>query len=330
MSELRFDGKVAIVTGAGAGLGRSHALLLASRGATVVVNDTGGPVAGGGLDTGPADAVAAKIRAVGGRAIADSHSVATADGGAALVRTALDAYGRVDVLVNNAGILRNAPFEEMSEQNLEAVLDVHLRGAFFVTQSAWRAMRDQGGGRIVNTTSSAGLLGNAGFSNYAAAKGGVYGLTRVLGIEGAKYGIKVNAIAPTAATRMLTEAMAPAEVTDEAMLAAMQSIVAAFDPARCSRPAPGRSRVSSWPGVPATTTGTCRPNSYAITSGGSATPRSTPCPPTLARRPRSCCRRSRRRLDENGRGLPYLRPLLSPAGPRPSHSRMIIEIRNLT
>jgi NAD(P)-dependent dehydrogenase (short-subunit alcohol dehydrogenase family) len=231
MSELRFDGKVAIVTGAGAGLGRSHALLLASRGATVVVNDTGGPVAGGGLDTGPADAVAAEIRAAGGRAIADSHSVATADGGASLVRTALDAYGRVDVLVNNAGILRNAPFEEMSEQNLEAVLDVHLRGAFFVTQPAWRAMRDQGGGRIVNTTSSAGLLGNAGFSNYAAAKGGVYGLTRVLGIEGAKYGIKVNAIAPTAATRMLTEAMAPAEVTNEAMLAAMQSIVAAFDPA---------------------------------------------------------------------------------------------------
>lgn len=230
MSQLRFDGKVAIVTGAGAGLGRSHALLLASRGATVVVNDVGGSVSGDGLDAGPADTVAAEIRAAGGRAIADTHSVATEEGGAALVRTALDACGRVDVLVNNAGILRNAPFEEMTRQNLDAVLDVHIRGAFFVTQPAWRAMRDQGGGRIVNTTSSAGLLGNAGFSNYAAGKGGVYGLTRVLSLEGAKYGIKVNAIAPTAATRMLTEAMAPVEVTDEAMLAAMQSIVAAFDP----------------------------------------------------------------------------------------------------
>jgi NAD(P)-dependent dehydrogenase (short-subunit alcohol dehydrogenase family) len=169
VSELRFDGKVAIVTGAGAGLGWSQA--------------------------------------------------------------ALDAYGRVDILVNNAGILRNALFEDMTDENLDAVLDVHLRGAFYVTRPAWRAMRDQGGSRIVNTTSSAGLLGNAGFSNYAAAKGGVYGLTRVLSIEGAKYGIKVNAIAPTAATRMLTEAMAPAEVTNEAMLAAMRSIVSAFDPA---------------------------------------------------------------------------------------------------
>jgi NAD(P)-dependent dehydrogenase (short-subunit alcohol dehydrogenase family) len=236
MSELRFDGKVAIVTGAGAGLGRSHALLLASRGAAVVVNDIGGSVSGGGRDAGPADAVVAEIRAAGGTAIADTHSVATEAGGTALVKTALDAYGRVDVLVNNAGILRNAPFEEMTEQNLDAVLDVHIRGAFFVTQPAWRAMRDQGGGRIVNTTSSAGLLGNAGYSNYAAGKGGVYGLTRVLGLEGAQYGIKVNAIAPTAATRMLTEAMAneapaPSEIADEAMLAAMQSIVAAFDPA---------------------------------------------------------------------------------------------------
>lgn len=231
MSELRFDGKVAIVTGAGAGLGRSHALLLASRGATVVVNDVGGPVSGGGLDAGPAAAALAEIRAAGGEGIADLNDVATREGGAALVQAALDTYGRVDILVNNAGILRNALFEDMTDENLGAVLDVHLRGAFYVTQPAWRAMRDQGGGRIVNTTSSAGLLGNAAFSNYAAAKGGVYGLTRVLSIEGAKYGIKVNAIAPTAATRMLTEAMAPAEVTNEAMLAAMRSIVAAFDPA---------------------------------------------------------------------------------------------------
>jgi NAD(P)-dependent dehydrogenase (short-subunit alcohol dehydrogenase family) len=235
MSDLRFDGRVAIVTGAGTGLGRSHALLLASRGAAVVVNDIGGSVSGGGQDAGPADAVVAEIHAAGGTAIADTHSVATEAGGAALVQTALNAYGQVDILVNNAGILRNAPFEEMTEQNLDAVLDVHLRGAFFVTQPAWRAMRDQGGGRIVNTTSSAGLLGNAGYSNYAAGKGGVYGLTRVLSLEGAQYGIKVNAIAPTAATRMLAEAMAnqapaPNEIANEAMLAAMQSIVAAFDP----------------------------------------------------------------------------------------------------
>jgi len=235
MFDLRFDGKIALVTGAGAGLGRSHARLLASRGAAVVVNDVGGSVSGSGTDAGPAETVAAEIRAAGGTAIADTHSVATRDGGAALVQTALDAYGRVDILVNNAGILRNLPFEDMTEQALEAVLDVHLRGAFFVTQPAWRVMRDQGGGRIVNTTSSAGLLGNAGYSNYAAGKGGVYGLTRVLSLEGAPYGIKVNAIAPTAATRMLTEGMnnaapAPNEVANEAMLAAMQSIVAAFDP----------------------------------------------------------------------------------------------------
>jgi len=236
MFDLRFDGKIALVTGAGAGLGRSHARLLASRGAAVVVNDVGGSVSGSGTDAGPAETVAAEIRAAGGTAIADTHSVATRDGGAALVQTALDAYGRVDILVNNAGILRNLPFEDMTEQALEAVLDVHLRGAFFVTQPAWRVMRDQGGGRIVNTTSSAGLLGNAGYSNYAAGKGGVYGLTRVLSLEGAPYGIKVNAIAPTAATRMLTEAMtsqepAPNEIADQAMLAAMQSIVAALDPA---------------------------------------------------------------------------------------------------
>jgi len=235
MSDLRFDGKIAIVTGAGAGLGRSHALLLASRGATVVVNDVGGSVDGVGQDVGPAAAVAAEIRANGGTAVADTHSVATQEGGAALVQTALDAYGRVDILVNNAGILRNAPFAELTAQAFEAVLDVHLRGAFFVTQPAWRAMRDQGSGRIVNTTSTAGLLGNAGYSNYAAGKGGVYGLTRVLSLEGAPCGIKVNAIAPTAATRMLTEGMnnaapAPNEVANEAMLAAMQSIVAAFDP----------------------------------------------------------------------------------------------------
>jgi NAD(P)-dependent dehydrogenase (short-subunit alcohol dehydrogenase family) len=229
--QLDFSNKVAIVTGAGGGLGRAHALLLASRGAKVIVNDLGGSLSGEGSSAAPADDVVAEIAALGGEAISDTHSVATPDGGDGLVKTATDAYGRVDILVNNAGILRNTLFEDMDEAHLEPLLDVHLRGAFFVTRPVWNQMRAQGSGRIVNTTSAAGLLGSSGFSNYGAAKGGVYGLTRVLAIEGAQYGIKVNAIAPFAATRMLTDSMGdPTDVTDPAAMEQMQSIVAALDP----------------------------------------------------------------------------------------------------
>ncbi|MGW0707879.1 SDR family NAD(P)-dependent oxidoreductase [Streptomyces sp. NPDC002643] len=207
MSDLGFDGRVAVVTGAGGGLGREYALLLASRGARVVVNDTGGSTAGEGTDEGPAESVAREIRDLGGEAVADTHSVATSEGGRAVVRTAVDAYGSVDIVVNNAGILRDAPFHDMTADVLDPVLDVHLKGAFFVTRPAWDIMREQGYGRVVNTTSAAGLLGTVNKSNYGAAKTGLIGLTRVLAAEGAAHGIKANAVAPIALTRMLTQSM---------------------------------------------------------------------------------------------------------------------------
>lgn len=235
VDELRFDGKVAIVTGAGGGLGRAHALLLAARGASVVVNDLGGSLSGEGSDAGPAQRVVDEIVAAGGQAVADTNSVSTAEGGRAIVDTAVSAFGGVDILVNNAGILRNALFEDMTPELLEPVLDVHLRGAFNVTTPAWARMLEGSGGRIVNTTSGAGLLGAPGFSNYGAAKGGIYGLTRVLAIEGAPHGIKVNAIAPFAATRMLSASMGDAaEVTDPSAMAMMQQIAATLDPALVS------------------------------------------------------------------------------------------------
>jgi NAD(P)-dependent dehydrogenase (short-subunit alcohol dehydrogenase family) len=205
MSDLGFDGRVAIITGAGGGIGREHALLLASRGASIVVNDIGGSVHGDGADAGPAEATAEQIRNLGGEAVADTHSVSSPEGGEAVVATAIDAYGRVDILVNNAGILRDKTFQNLTPELLEAVLDVHLRGAFFVTKPAWLHMRERAYGRIINTSSNSGILGNYGQSNYGAAKMGLVGLTRVLAAEGAKYGIKVNAIAPLARTRMTEE-----------------------------------------------------------------------------------------------------------------------------
>lgn len=210
MAELGFDGKVAIVTGAGGGLGKAHALLLASRGARVVVNDVGGSVHGEGSDQAPAELVAREIRDQGGEAVADAHSVSSPEGGEAIVQTALDAYGRVDVVVNNAGILRDKTFHNMTPELLEPVIDVHLKGAFYVTRPAWVKMREQGYGRVVNTSSNSGLLGNFGQSNYGAAKMGLVGLTRVLAAEGAKYNIKVNAIAPLARTRMTEDLMGEA------------------------------------------------------------------------------------------------------------------------
>ena len=210
MSEIGFDGKVAIVTGAGGGLGREHALLLAARGARVLVNDVGGSVNGEGSDKGPADHVVAEIVGAGGEAVADSHSVATAEGGAAIVEHAVEAFGRVDIVVNNAGILRDKTFHNLTPELLEPVLDVHLKGAFFVTQPAWVKMREQGYGRVISTTSQSGVLGNFGQANYGAAKMGLVGFTRVLAQEGAKYNIKVNAIAPLARTRMTEDLMGDA------------------------------------------------------------------------------------------------------------------------
>ena len=230
MTDIGYDGKVAIVTGAGGGLGRQHALLLASRGARVVVNDLGGSVSGEGSDLGPADKTAEEIRSAGGEAVSDGHSVSTPEGGAAIVQTAIDAYGRIDIVINNAGILRDKSFHNLTPELLEPVLDVHLKGAFYVTQPAWVRMRDQGYGRVINTTSQSGVLGNFGQANYGAAKMGLVGLTRVLAIEGAKHNIKVNAIAPIARTRMTEELMgAAAEALDPDLVSPVVAWLASED-----------------------------------------------------------------------------------------------------
>ena len=199
---LGFDGKVAIITGAGGGLGRQHALLMASRGALVVVNDLGGAVDGTGSDKGAADKVVDDIKALGGEAVADTNSVATAEGGEAIVQAALDAFGTVDIVINNAGILRDKAFHNMDESLVDPVFDVHLKGAFNVTGPAFRVMREKGYGRIISTSSAAGIFGNFGQANYGAAKMGLVGFTRVLAVEGARFNIAANAIAPIALTRM--------------------------------------------------------------------------------------------------------------------------------
>jgi NAD(P)-dependent dehydrogenase (short-subunit alcohol dehydrogenase family) len=209
MSDLVFDGKAAIVTGAGGGLGRSHALELARRGARVLVNDLGGSVDGTGDNASAAQKVVDEIVAAGGEAVADHNSVATAEGGEAIVQTALDAFGTVDIVINNAGILRDKAFHNMTPELLEPVIAVHLLGAFYVTQPAWTIMREKGYGRVVNTSSNSGLLGNFGQSNYGAAKLGLVGFTRVLANEGRSKGIKVNAIAPVAKTRMTEDLLGP-------------------------------------------------------------------------------------------------------------------------
>ncbi len=213
MAELRFDGRVAIVTGAGHGLGRRHALELASRGAKVVVNDLGGSVDGSGASAGPAAAVVEEIVENGGEAVANPDNVATPEGAAAIVATALDTYGRVDIVINNAGILRDKSFKNMAPEEFDQVLAVHLRGSFLVTRAAWPHLREQAYGRVVMTSSPAGLFGNFGQANYSAAKMGLVGLVKTLAVEGAKYGIKVNAIAPIAWTRM-TEELVPPEFKD--------------------------------------------------------------------------------------------------------------------
>jgi NAD(P)-dependent dehydrogenase (short-subunit alcohol dehydrogenase family) len=206
---IRFDGRVAIVTGAGGGLGREHALALAARGAKVVVNDFA-PAHG---SASPADAVVQQIRAAGGEAIANGASVTDFDGVSAMVQQAMDAWGRVDILVNNAGILRDKTFAKMDLADFRLVLDVHLMGAVNCSKAVWEIMRGQQYGRIVMTTSSSGLYGNFGQSNYGAAKMALVGLMQTLSLEGEKYGIRVNCLAPTAHTRM-TEGLMPQQVLD--------------------------------------------------------------------------------------------------------------------
>ena len=209
MSDLGFDGKVAIVTGAGGGLGRSHALELARRGARVVVNDLGGSVSGEGDNASAAQQVVDEITAAGGEAVANHDSVATPEGGQAIVQAAVDAFDTVDIVINNAGILRDKTFHNMTPELLEPVIAVHLLGAFHVTQPAWLIMREKGYGRVVNTSSNSGLLGNFGQANYGAAKLGLVGFTRVLANEGIRKGIRVNAIAPVAKTRMTEDLLGP-------------------------------------------------------------------------------------------------------------------------
>jgi NAD(P)-dependent dehydrogenase (short-subunit alcohol dehydrogenase family) len=230
MSDLGFDNRVAIITGAGNGLGRSHALEFARRGARLVVNDLGGSVDGSGGSTGPAQQVVDEIVALGGEAVANTDSVATPEGGQAIVQSAIDAFGQVDIVVNNAGILRDKSFHNMTIDMINAVIDVHLRGAFYVTHAAWTHMRDQGYGRVVNTSSNSGILGNFGQANYGAAKMGLVGLTNVLALEGAKHNIKANAIAPIAYTRMtadlmpgLDEKLQPEKVTPAVIYLAHES-----------------------------------------------------------------------------------------------------------
>ena len=209
MAQVELDGRVAVVTGAGGGLGRSHALALAARGAKVVINDLGGSRDGSGAGSEMADAVVAEIVAAGGDAVANYDSVATPEGGSAIVQSALDAFGRVDIVINNAGILRDVSFAKLEPEALDLVLKVHLYGAFNVTRAAWDHMKEQKYGRVVSTASGSGLYGNFGQTNYAAAKLGIVGLTRSLAIEGAKYGITANAIAPVANSRMTEDIMPP-------------------------------------------------------------------------------------------------------------------------
>jgi len=206
---IRFDNRVAIVTGAGNGLGRSHALLLASRGAKVVVNDPGGARDGKGGDHSAADKVVGEIKAAGGQAVANYDSVAERAGGANIVKTAIDAFGTVDIVVNNAGILRDKSFHNMSLDDYEFVVKVHFLGSVYVTHAAWPIMREKSYGRVVMTSSNSGIYGNFGQANYSAAKLAVVGLVNTLRLEGQKYNIHVNAIAPVAGTRMTEDLMPP-------------------------------------------------------------------------------------------------------------------------
>lgn len=201
-TSIRFDNRVAIITGAGNGLGRDYALEMARRGAKIVVNDLGGSAEGAGASKSAADLVVEQIRKEGGDAVANYDSVATADGGRAIVQTAVDAYGQVDICICNAGFLRNNRFEDMDQEQLDAILDVHLKGSFYVAQPAYREMKKRNYGRFLFTGSSSAMFGHAWQANYASAKGGLMGLSHIVAIEGSAYGIKSNLIMPNAESRL--------------------------------------------------------------------------------------------------------------------------------
>lgn len=219
---ITFDDRTAIITGAGGGLGKTYALELARRGARVVVNDLGGAVDGSGHSQSAADEVVAEIEAAGGEAIASYDSVSAPEGGAAIVAAAVDTFGTLDIVVNNAGILRDKSFANMEHDEIAAVIDVHLRGAFNVSRPAFEVMKGAGYGRFVFTASAAGLFGNFGQANYGAAKLGLVGLSNVLAVEGVKHDIKSNAIAPIARTRMTEDVLGPfADLVDPAQVTPM-------------------------------------------------------------------------------------------------------------
>jgi len=205
MSRITFDGRVAIVTGGGNGLGRDYCLELARRGAKVVVNDLGGSGSGVGSSHAAADQVVDEIKAAGGAAVASYDSVATRDGGAAIVQTAMRSFGRLDIVINNAGFLRNNRFEDLTDEQIDSILDVHLKGAFYVSQPAYRVMKDQKYGRFLFTASASAMYGHPWQANYAAAKGGLVGLSNVVALEGLRHGILSNALLPTAASRLAAE-----------------------------------------------------------------------------------------------------------------------------
>jgi NAD(P)-dependent dehydrogenase (short-subunit alcohol dehydrogenase family) len=225
MAEIRLDNRVAIVTGAGGGLGRAHALLLASRGAKVVVNDLGGSVDGSGASSKAADKVVDEIKAAGGQAVANYDGVDTAEGAAKMVATAKQAFGKLDIVINNAGILRDVSFVKMTDDDWNKVLQVHLTGSYNVTKAAWPLLRENSYGRVVFTTSAAGLYGNFGQANYSAAKLGIVGLCKTLAQEGAKYNIKSNVIAPIAKSRM-TETIMPPNILEKLLPEFVSPLVA--------------------------------------------------------------------------------------------------------
>ena len=293
MSDVTFDGKVAIITGAGGGLGRSpRADCSPSGAARVVVNDLGGSVDGTGARQ---TAAAAGRRGDQGRRRRGRRQlrlVATPEGGAAIVQTALDAFGTVDIVINNAGILRDKSFKNMTPEQLDAVIDVHLQGAFYVTQPAWAVMREQGYGRIVNTASAAGIFGNFGQTNYGAAKMGLVGLTRVLAVEGAKNNIKANAIAPVAKTRMTEDLLGP--LADELAPEQVTPLVAYLASEDCDHHARGlqRRRRPHRAGVRRPRARLVRRQGRRVHARGrrrpprrrSATPTASPCPATSPKR----------------------------------------------
>jgi NAD(P)-dependent dehydrogenase (short-subunit alcohol dehydrogenase family) len=209
MADIRFDGRVAVITGAGGGLGRTYAVEIARRGGKVVVNDLGGKADGTGAGHSMADAVVKEITEAGGEAIANYDSVSTPEGGEAMIQAALERFGTVDIVINNAGILRDKTFAKLAPEDLGIVLDVHLKGAFYVSQPAFRVMKEKGYGRLLFTASGAGIFGNFGQTNYGAAKMGLVGLSNVLAVEGAKSNIKCNVIAPIAKTRLTEQLLGP-------------------------------------------------------------------------------------------------------------------------